>query len=109
MTTGGQSRRQVGVEIPHDLDATYANFAVITHTPSEMVLDFARVLPNAPSARVHARVVMTMMNAKLLLRALGENLEKFEAQFGEIKLPAEGDSLVQQFFGPNPPPQSPSG
>ena len=107
MKSPTRRKTQVNIEVPADLDATYANFALITHTASEIIIDFARVLPNAPKSKVHARIISTPMHAKLLLRALGENLKKFEAQFGEIKLPAEGDSLVQQFFGPNPPPQSP--
>lgn len=82
-----KQRLQINVEVPGDLDAVYANFALITHSPSEIVLDLARVLPNVPKAKVYARVIMTPMNAKLLLRALQENLDKYEAQFGEIKTP----------------------
>lgn len=78
---------QLNIELPADLEAIYANFVVITHSPSEIVLDFARLLPNVPKGKVHARVLMTPMNAKLLHRALGENLKKFESQFGEIKVP----------------------
>ena len=100
-------QRQINIEVPPDLDATYANFALITHSISEIVLDFARVLPNTPKAKVHARIITTPMHAKLLLRALSENLEKYEAQFGEIKLPTEGDQLTQQFFGAIRPPQPP--
>ena len=81
---------QINVELPGELEAVYANFAMITHSPSEIVVDFARVLPNVPKAKVYARVVMTPMNAKLLHRALGENLSKFEEQFGEIKTPEKG-------------------
>ncbi len=81
---------QINVELPGDLEAAYANFALITHSPSEIVLDFARILPNVPKAKVYARVVMTPMNAKLLHRALGENLVKYEEQFGEIKTPIQG-------------------
>lgn len=73
------------IELPGDMESIYANFAIINHTPSEVIIDFARLLPNAPRAKVYARVIMTPMNAKLLHRALGENLEKFEKQFGEIK------------------------
>jgi hypothetical protein len=81
---------QINVELPGDLEAVYANFAMITHSPSEVVIDFARILPNVPKAKVYARVILTPMNAKLLLRALTENLSKFEAQFGEIKTPEQG-------------------
>lgn len=82
--------RRVNLELPRDLEAVYANFALIAHSPSEVIIDFARVLPNQPSARVYARIVMTPMNAKLLHQALGENLKKYEAQFGEIKTPSAG-------------------
>jgi len=78
---------QLSIELPSDLEAVYANFALITHSPSEMILDFARVLPGAPKAKVQARIVMTPMNAKSLHKALGENLENFEKQYGAIKLP----------------------
>lgn len=81
---------QLNVELPAELEAIYANFAMITHSTSELVLDFARLLPNVPKVKVYARIVMTPMNAKLLHRALGENLNKFEAQFGEIKTPEQG-------------------
>ena len=80
----------LNIELPMDLEAIYANLALITHSPSEIVLDFARMLPNIPKAKVHARIIMTPMNAKLLHRALGENLAKFEEQFGEIKTPERG-------------------
>lgn len=95
-------QRQLAVELPNDLNSVYSNFAVITHSPSEIVVDFAVVMPNVPRAKVNARVVMTPMNAKLLLRALGENLSKFEGQFGEIKLP-EGFTLAESLFRPKPP------
>jgi hypothetical protein len=100
-------RQQINVEVPPDLEATYANFALITHTASEVIVDFARVLPNTPQAKVYARIITTPLHAKLLLRALNENLEKYEEQFGEIKLPAEGDALAQQFFGTVKPPSPP--
>jgi hypothetical protein len=96
-------RVQIKIEVPSDLEATYANFALISHSPSEMILDFAQVLPQRPKARVQMRVVMTPFNAKLLHRALSENLARYEAQFGEIKLPRQGPSLAEQFFTFRPP------
>jgi hypothetical protein len=107
MSPAQQRKRKVNIQVPPDLDATYANFAMITHSPSEIIIDFARVLPNAPQSKVHARIVTTPMHAKLLLRALTENLKKYEAQFGEIKLPSGGDELAQQFFGGVKPPHPP--
>jgi len=85
-----QPPMQLNVELPAELEAIYSNFALITHSTSELVVDFARLLPNVPKVKVYARIVMTPMNAKLLHRALGENLSKFEAQFGEIKTPEQG-------------------
>lgn len=107
MSNARSRKQQINIEVPPDLEATYANFAMITHSPSEIIIDFARVLPNTPKSKVHARIVTTPMHAKLLLRALTENLEKYEAQFGEIKLPSGGDKLAQQFFGGVKPPDSP--
>jgi hypothetical protein len=55
--------------------------------------------------RIRSRVLMTPLNAKLLLRALQDNLTKYEASFGEISLPGSGDDLVQSFFGGKIPPE----
>ncbi len=105
-----QPHRQINVQIPPDLDAIYSNLALITHSASEIIIDFARVLPNTPQAKVYARIISTPLHAKLLLRALTENLEKYEAQFGEIKMPDAGAALAQQFFStvkkPPKPPKS---
>jgi len=105
MSKGRSQKQKINIEVPADLDATYANFAMITHSPSEIIIDFARVLPNSPKSRVHARIVTTPFHAKLLLRALNENLEKYEAQFGEINIPSGGENLAQQFFGGVKPPE----
>jgi hypothetical protein len=107
MKDSAHDARQVNVEIPADLEAVYANFALITHSPSEIIVDFAQILPNVPQAKVQARVITNPLHAKLLLRALRENLEKYEAQFGEIQMPGEGDALARQFFGGGKPPQTP--
>jgi hypothetical protein len=92
-------QRQIQVELPANLDAIYSNFALITHSPSETIVDFARVLPNVPKAKVYARIVMTPMNAKLLHRALGENLSKFEDKYGEIKAPDQGFQQPEERLG----------
>jgi hypothetical protein len=93
------SGQPMAIEMPSNLEAIYTNFALITHSPSEVLIDFARVLPNM-KARVQARVVMTPLNAKLLLQALTENLGKFEAQFGEIVVPTQ---LADHLFKPPRP------
>jgi hypothetical protein len=96
--------RQISIELPPDLDAVYSNFAVITHTASEIVIDFASVLPNAPKGKIHARIVTTPTSAKAMLRALRENLAKYEQQYGEVREPGADDGLAAQFFGRVSPP-----
>jgi hypothetical protein len=78
---------RINVELPADLEAIYANLTLISHSTSEIIIDFARAMPNKPKAKIRSRIVMTPMNAKLLHRALGENLGKFEAKYGEITIP----------------------
>jgi hypothetical protein len=99
MSEHAQVQRQIQIELPTDLEAIYSNFALITHSPSEIVFDFARVLPNVPKAKVYARIIMTPMNAKLLYQALGDNLAKFEEKFGEIKAPGRGFELPAERMG----------
>jgi hypothetical protein len=99
----GQSPVQINIELPPDLEAIYINFAMIRHTPSEVIIDFVRLLPGNPRAKVQTRVLMTPMNAKLLLNALAENLERYEAQFGPIVIP-QGGNMAEQLFRPPPPP-----
>ncbi len=93
------------VEVPANLEPIYANFALISHSPSEIILDLGQMMPNQPKVRVKARVVMTPLNAKLLLRALQDNLAKYEAAFGEVVIPGQGDRLAQEFFGGVRPPE----
>lgn len=85
----GEKPIRLNIEFPSDLEAIYANLTLISHSASEIILDFARIMPNTPKTKIHARIVMTPMNAKLLYRALGENLQKFEAKYGEIQTPAQ--------------------
>lgn len=90
--------RRIQIEMPATLAATYSNFAMITHSPWEIFLDFAQILPNVPKARVQTRIVLTPANAKMLLNALKENIERYENQHGEIKLPARPPTLADQLF-----------
>jgi hypothetical protein len=78
--------QQLNIELPENIsDGTYANLAIITHSFAEFVLDFVNVMPNVPKARVKARIVMTPQHTKRLMRALVENVKRFEAQYGPIK------------------------
>ena len=88
------------LEVPADLDPIYANMVRITHSPTELVIDFARMLPGAPANQVQTRILMSPLSAKLFHRALGENLAKYESNFGEIKMPGAGTSLAEHLFRP---------
>jgi len=96
---------RVQIHLPAGLEPIYSNFALITNSPSEIVVDFAQIMPQVAQARVRARVVMTPLNAKLVMRALTDHLARYEAHFGEIAIPA-GGSLAEQLFRP-PPAEAP--
>lgn len=92
------------LEVPDDLKTDYANVVRIAHSPSELVFDFAHLLPGVSPARVCTRVVMSPLGAKLLQRALADNLSRYETAFGEIKVPGE-NSLADFLFRPPTPPK----
>jgi hypothetical protein len=83
-----QQKKQITIELtPEAADGVFSNLTIITHSPSEFILDFARLLPGVPKAKVHARVIVTPASAKMLLRSLGENIDRFEKIHGDIRLP----------------------
>lgn len=82
---------QLQIELKEDVaEGTYANLAIIAHSTSEFVFDFVRMMPGVAKAKVKSRIVMTPEHAKRLAFALQDNLMKYEAQFGEIRLPERG-------------------
>ena len=93
----GPKQKRISIEVPADLAAMYANLAFITHTPAEVMLDFAQILPRTAKGKVVSRIVMSPMHAKALLNALGQNIANYEKQFGEIKMPQQ-TNLADQFF-----------
>jgi hypothetical protein len=95
-------KKQVNIELPKELEPSYANFVLITHSAAEIILDFAQVLPRAPKGKVQSRVVMTPMHAKLLYNALGQNLSQYESKFGTIQT-FQGPTLADQLFKQVPP------
>ncbi|MFM8321932.1 MAG: DUF3467 domain-containing protein [Chloroflexota bacterium] len=99
-------------QLPMDLQAglaiEYANMVRIAHSPSELVLDFAQLLPGTQGAQVTSRIVMSPLGAKLFLGALAENISRYEAAFGEIAVPGN-HSLAEHLFRPPAPPTHPGG
>jgi hypothetical protein len=93
--------RQINIELDEKVSSgEYSNFVVVTHSPAEFVLDFTRLLPGVPKARVHSRIIMAPPHAKAFMIALRDNLAKFENKYGEIRTPGqEGFSE----FGVKPP------
>ena len=92
--------------IPEGMEPVYANLARISHSPADIVIDFAHILPGETSANIRSRVVMSPLSAKLLLRALNENLARYEAAFGEITVPSNS-SLAESLFRPPHTPEPP--
>jgi hypothetical protein len=75
----------LSIELTEEVaEGIYANLVMIAHSPEEFVLDFIRVMPGVPKARVRSRIIVTPAHAKRLLMALHDNIGKYEAQFGEI-------------------------
>lgn len=78
---------QLQIELTEEVaQGTYANLAIITHSSSEFILDFVRVMPGMPKAGVKSRIVLAPEHAKRLLRALEENIGKYEHSFGTIRM-----------------------
>ena len=95
-----QPKQQIQVDVDEKLaEGTYANLALIAHSPSEIVLDFARMMPGLRKAKVQARVIMTPQNAKAFMKALTDNIQKFEENFGEIKMSVKGGDKNFGFKG----------
>lgn len=96
----------ISLEIPAGLETTYANLARISHSPADLVMDFAHALPGENKAVIRARLLMSPLSAKLFHRALGENIARYEAAFGEIVVPGNS-SLAENLFRPHHPPEPP--
>lgn len=80
-------------------EGEYANLALIAHSTSEFVVDFIRMMPGAPKAKVKARIILTPEHAKRLLAALEENVQRFEQSYGAIKLHQEATTYPMNFGG----------
>ena len=95
-----KNNQQQGLQIeltPDVAQGEYANFAIITHSSSDFVVDFARVLPGVPKAQVKSRVILAPEHAKRLLGALQENIMRYERTYGPIKLPQQEQKTSAPF------------
>lgn len=83
--TNKKNPNQLNIELPEEVaEGVYSNLAIISHSHTEFVVDFIRMVPNVPKAKVKSRIILTPTHAKRLLKALADNVNKFEAQFGKI-------------------------
>ena len=106
-----EEKKEISLEIrPEVAKGTYSNLAIITHSRSEFIIDFATILPGLPKPDISNRIVMTPEHAKRLLNALMDNVTKYESQFGLINLGGGGGQTQQggtfnlgdlPQFGPN--------
>ena len=95
-----KSSNQINIELSEETaEGIYANLAMIAHSSSEFVIDFIRLMPGVPKAKVKSRVVITPEHAKRLLTALEENINKYEATFGEVKQVEEMPRFPMNFGG----------
>lgn len=95
-------QNQINIELPEDVaEGVYSNLAIITHSNSEFVIDFIKMLPGIPKAKVKSRIVLTPQHAKRLLTALKDNIAKFESAHGTIKV-EEFSAFPMNFGGPIP-------
>ena len=79
--------KQIQIELDERTSAgEYANLAIVTHSPAEFIIDFTQVMPGLPKARVRSRIIMAPLHVKAFAAALAENIGKYEARFGEIKV-----------------------
>lgn len=94
---------QLNIELPEEVaDGVYSNLAIITHSHTEFIVDFLRIMPGMPSAKVKSRVILTPQHAKRLIKALQENIKKFENLHGEIQGSDGFEGFPMNFGGPTP-------
>ncbi len=93
-------KNQINIELSEEIaEGVYANLAMIAHSNSEFVIDFIRLMPGVPKAKVKSRIVVTPEHAKRLLFALKDNIEKYEDSFGQIKKTDDAPKFPMNFGG----------
>jgi predicted transcriptional regulator len=96
-----KNEHQINIELSDEVaEGIYSNLAVITHSHSEFIVDFVKIMPGIPKAKVKARIILTPQHAKRLLNALKDNVQKFEESFGKIEDNSPGDIMPFNFGGP---------
>lgn len=98
-----QEKNQLKIELtPEVAEGVYSNLAIISHSSSEFVVDFVRIMPGAPKANVKSRIILTPEHAKRLLMALQDNVARYESMFGKIRTDhggGNGGTFIPPMFG----------
>jgi len=98
MAENNTNPNQINIELTEDVaEGTYSNLAIISHSHSEFIVDFVRLVPNVPKAKVKSRIILTPQHAKRLMKALNENIQRYENQFGNIEDPEAGKMPPMNF------------
>ncbi len=88
MAENKPNQKQLNIELPEDVaEGQYSNLAIIAHNQSEFIVDFVMMVPNVPKAKVKSRIILTPQHAKRLMKALADNIRRYEKQFGAIAEP----------------------
>jgi len=92
-----EDKKKINIDLPEDVaGGDYANLAIITHSPSEFVIDFVNMMPGMPKAKVGNRIILAPQHAKRLMRALSENVAKYENMHGQIKEVEKDPTLIMR-------------
>ena len=95
------NNNQLNIELSEEMaEGTYSNLAIITHSNSEFIVDFVKMMPGTPKAKVKARIILTPQHAKRLMKALKDNIAKFEQVHGTIKDTDSPNNFPLNFGGP---------
>jgi hypothetical protein len=95
------NENQLNIELSEEIaDGIYSNLAIITHSNSEFVIDFVKIMPGVPKAKVKSRILLTPQHAKRLMNALADNISKFEQVHGTIKQTEGHGGIPMNFGGP---------
>ncbi len=87
--------QRINIELPDETgQGIYSNFAIVSHSPSEFVIDFTRIMPGLKKAKVYSRIILAPQHAKLLTKALKDNVEDYEKKFKEIKIEHESPKEI---------------
>jgi len=96
-----KNNKKINIDLSEDVaEGIYSNLAIITHSHAEFIIDFVKMLPGIPKAKVKSRIILTPEHAKRLTKALNENIRKFEAMHGPIKESKDGGMPPFTLGGP---------